>query len=99
MSRLKGSKNKLPEKPYKVTLALKSGEAYEGEGNTLLEAISEINTDGIIKYLGTITATYKDKKVTRVCNALQLQRVFGKLAKSKETARILYVKFLNQGLK
>ena len=83
---------------YKVTLALKNGEMYEAEGETLAEAIKQIEVPDLIKVLGTITATYKDKKVVRVCNALQLQRLFGKASKVKQTAKIIYIKFLASGL-
>lgn len=82
---------------YKVILALRGGETYKGEGSTLLEAMSQIKVAELIKTLGTIIVTYKDKKIERVCNALRLQRIFGVSAKkyNKETALIVYSKFLN----
>lgn len=85
---------------YKVTLALKDGEVFKGDGETLLEAMSEIKAKELIKTLGTIIVTYKDKKIERVCNALRLQRIFGESSKkhNKDTARIIYSKFLLSGL-
>lgn len=85
---------------YKVTLALRDGEVFKGEGGTLLEAMSEIEAKELIKTLGTIIVTYKDKKIERVCNALRLQKIFGIASKkiNKDTARIIYSKFLLSGL-
>lgn len=83
---------------YHVTLALKDAETYNAEGETLLEAMSKIKVGELIKVLGTITATYKDKKVVRVCNASRLQRIFGKDSKLNEVALTTYAKFLNSGL-
>lgn len=92
----------MPEKkekllPYKVTLALKNGKTYKGEGETLLEAMGQIEVQELIKSLGTIFVSYKDKKIERVCNALRLQKIFGVAVKKhyKETALITYSKFLN----
>lgn len=83
---------------YRVTLTLKNGEMHEAEGATLYEAMSKIQVKDIIKTLGTIIATYKGKKVERVCNASRLQRIFGVGSKQKETARIIYSKFMSSGL-
>lgn len=88
------------DKPYKVSLDLKNRESYQGEGDTLLEALNNINVDGIVKANGTVTATLGDKTISKMVNALRLQRVFGDKTKNwvRETAMIGFSKYINSGL-
>ena len=85
---------------YKVILSLKNDKEYQGEGETLLEAMSSIKVDSLIKNQGTITAICGDKKVERLCNASRLQRIFSNRAKTwvNEVALSGYAKFLMSGL-
>ena len=85
---------------YSVTLLLEDGREFNGQGDTLLEAMSQIKLDEIICNLGTLTAIYKDKKVEQVVNASRLQRMFGQASESwlHGTALATYSDYLLSGL-
>ena len=93
-------RKKVETKAYSVTLKLEDGREFTGQGDTLLDAMSQIKLDEIICNLGTLTATYKDKKVEQVVNASRLQKMFGKDAESwlNGTALVTYSDYLLSGL-
>ena len=93
-------RKKVEIKAYSVTLKLEDGREFSGKGDTLLEAMSQIKLDEIIVNLGTLTVTYKDKKVEQVVNASRLQRMFGQASESylNETALATYSDYLLSGL-
>ena len=96
----------LPNQPeikagYNMLVKLRSGEEYHGNGTTLLEAIEQIKIAGFVKTLGSVVASFGDKKVEKMMPAGKLQRIFGTKAMGsiKRIAQSNCAKYLNSGLK
>jgi len=72
---MKKSKNK-EVAPYRVTVKL-FGRTYEGEGETLEEAIGLIKVGAFAKGAAVITVEHGDVKKQKIISGSHISRIFG----------------------